>query len=91
MTDRTLSDPPELVPLCGEGEDGEEQVVGWAMLVADHVVAYLPDSDGTGAATYTCESLDSAEWILGYSDIYPVRDRATVVHALHSDTHHSRS
>ncbi|MGH3972650.1 MAG: hypothetical protein ACRDS9_04925 [Pseudonocardiaceae bacterium] len=69
-----LSDPPELVALCREGEDGEEQVAGWAMVLADQVVGYIPDSTGFGAATYAFESLDCAELILGYADIYPRRE-----------------
>jgi hypothetical protein len=43
---------------------------------ADQVVGYVPDRSGVGAAAYTFESLDSAEWILGYSGIYPIRDPA---------------
>ncbi len=73
MTGEKLSDPPELVALCREGEDGEEQVAGWAMVLADQVVGYVPGRAGIGAATYRFESLDSAEWLLGYSGIYPVR------------------
>ena len=76
MTGKKLSDPPELVALCREGEDGQQEVAGWAMMLADHVVGYVPDRAGDGAASYTFESLDSAEWILGYSGIYPVRDPA---------------
>ncbi len=67
-----LVDPPELVALCWEDEDGEEQVAGWAMVLDDHVVGYVPDRSGGGAAAYTFESLDSAEWILGYSGLYPL-------------------
>jgi hypothetical protein len=88
MSVQKLSDPPELVPLCQEDEDGEEQVAGWAMVLADHVVAYVPDESGFGAASYTFDSLDNAEWLLGYSGIYPARDRATVPHALDSAPHH---
>jgi hypothetical protein len=33
-----LDDPPELVALCRENEDGEEQITGWAMVLADRVV-----------------------------------------------------
>ena len=51
-------------------------------------MGYVPDRTGAGAATYTFESLDSAEWILSYSGIYPVRDRATVPHAVDGTTHH---
>lgn len=91
MTEQKLSDPPELVALCREDEDGEERVAGWAMVLADQVVGYIPDRIGAGAATYTFESLDSAEWILGYSGIYPARDRATVPHAIDGTTYHRRS
>jgi hypothetical protein len=71
MTDQKLGDPPELVALCRENEDGEELVAGWAMVLADRVVGYVPDRDGFGARAYTFESLDSAECILGYSGLYP--------------------
>lgn len=77
MTEQKLSDPPQLVALCREGEDGQEEIAGWAMVLADHVVGYVPDRSGTGSAYYTFESLDSAAWILGYSDIYPACDVAT--------------
>ena len=74
MTEHQLSDRPELVALCRESEDGQEQVAGWAMVLADRVVGYVPDRSGIGAASYNFESLDSAAWILGCSGIYPVRD-----------------
>ncbi|HEY3894489.1 MAG TPA: hypothetical protein VGL88_03880 [Pseudonocardiaceae bacterium] len=74
MTPQKLPDPPELVALCREGKDGQEEVAGWAMVLADHVVGYVPDRSGGGAASYTFESLESATWLLGYSGIYPVRD-----------------
>ncbi|MGH3670284.1 MAG: hypothetical protein ACRDSH_06565 [Pseudonocardiaceae bacterium] len=77
MTGQKLSDPPQLVALCREGDDGQEEVAGWAMVLPDQVVGYVPDRTGSGAASYTFESLDNAEWILGYSGIYPVRDLAT--------------
>jgi hypothetical protein len=71
-----------------EDEDGEKQVAGWVKVLTEQVVGYVPDRTGVGAATYTFESLDSAEWVLGYSGIYPVRDRATVPHAIDWATHH---
>jgi hypothetical protein len=95
-----LCDPPELVALCRENEDGGEQVAGWAMVLADRVVGYVPDRKGLGAGAYTFESLDSAEWILGYSGIFPVRQRGaqsrpdgdgTVPHAIDWTTHFRRS
>ncbi|MGH3883850.1 MAG: hypothetical protein ACRDSG_04525 [Pseudonocardiaceae bacterium] len=95
-----LDDPPELVALCREDQDGEERVAGWVMVLADHVVGYVPDRSGVGAASYTFESLDSAEWILGYSGIYPRRLHASqdrgeggdmVPHAVNGTTHRRRS
>ncbi|MGA9310060.1 MAG: hypothetical protein WBV74_06790 [Pseudonocardiaceae bacterium] len=59
MTDQKVGNPPELVALCRENED--------------RVVGYVPDRNGLGVGAYTFESLDSAEWILGYSGIYPRR------------------
>jgi hypothetical protein len=73
MTQRKAADPPELVPLCRASADGQEEVAGWAMVLADQVVGYVPDRSGAGGASYTFESLDSAAWLLGHSGIYPVR------------------
>lgn len=96
----TLDDPPELVALCREDEDGAEQVAGWAMVLADHVVGYVPDRSGAGAAAYDFESLEAAEWLLGYAGIYPRRSQGpeiadegggTVPHAVKGTTHHRRS
>jgi hypothetical protein len=67
MSEQKLSDPPQLVALCEEDDDGEEQVVGWAMVLPDQVVGYIPDPVWGRASTYTFSSLDSAELILGYS------------------------
>lgn len=39
----TLEDPPELVALCRQSEDGLEEVAGWAMVLADHVVGCGPN------------------------------------------------
>ncbi|HEV7451499.1 MAG TPA: hypothetical protein VGO16_08940 [Pseudonocardiaceae bacterium] len=69
---------PEVIALCRLDEDGEQQVAGWAMVLADRVVGYVPDRAGVGAATYDFESLDSAEWILGYVGLYPVTDLSTL-------------
>lgn len=54
------------------GEDGQEEVAGWAMVLPDHVVSYVPDPTGSATAC-TFQSLESAAWILGYTDIYSVR------------------
>ena len=65
---------PEVVALCREDEAGKKQVVGWAMVLGERMVAYVP---GTGADTpllNAFSSPDSAERILGYADIYPVCD-----------------
>lgn len=78
MTDQKLSNPPELVALCQEDEDGAEQVARWAMVFADRVVGYVPDSGGIWDNAYTFSSLDSAEYILGCAGIYPVTDLATL-------------
>lgn len=73
MTEQKLTDPPELVALCRQDDDGHEEVAGWTMVLPDHVVGYVPSRDGAGAASYSFESLDSAAWLLGFSGIYPVR------------------
>jgi hypothetical protein len=64
---------PEIVALCREDEDGEEQLAGWAMVFpeTEKVVAYLP---GTGVDTRllnTFSSIDSAALTLSYLDVYP--------------------
>ncbi|MGH3871717.1 MAG: hypothetical protein ACRDSR_09415 [Pseudonocardiaceae bacterium] len=69
---------PELVALCREDEDGEEQVAGWAMVLTDRVVGCIPDRAGDAAYTFQFQSLDSTAQILGYSGIYPVEDLATL-------------
>ena len=51
------------------------------MVRPDLVVGYVPARGGVDAASYTFGSLESAEWILGRSGIYPVRQRAAL-HAL---------
>ncbi len=95
-----LSDPPELVALCREGEDGQEEVAGWAMVLADQVVGYIPDRSGVGGAVYDFESVDSVACLLGHADIYPRRRQGsagcaagsgTVPHAVNGITHHRRS
>jgi hypothetical protein len=75
-TDQELCDPPdrpELVALCREGEDGEEQLASWAMVIPEkgQVVAYIRDRNGvdTGLSSMY-SSLDSAERLLAYSDVY---------------------
>jgi hypothetical protein len=69
---------PELVALCQEDEDGEEQIAGWAMVFADRVVGYVPDPTGVWDSSYTFPSLDSAKCILGYARIYPVTNLTTL-------------
>lgn len=79
MSEQKLSDPPQLVALCEWDDDDEEQVVGWAMVLPDQVVGYIPGPEGGGgASTYTFASLDSAELILSYSGTYPVTDLSTL-------------
>jgi len=97
---------PELVALCRDDEDGEQQVAGWAMVLADRVMCFVPDRVGVGAATYDFESLESADRMLSYAGIYPVADLstlpahhaerrgeggATVPHAIDWTTHQRRS
>jgi hypothetical protein len=48
MTEQKLSDPPQLVALCQRDGDGHEEVAGWAMVLPDHVVGYVPSSSGFG-------------------------------------------
>ncbi|MGH3869393.1 MAG: hypothetical protein ACRDQ4_25465 [Pseudonocardiaceae bacterium] len=67
---------PEIVTLCRENEDGEDQFAGWAMVfpTTEKVVAYLP---GTGVDTgllNAFSSIDSAALTLSYLDVYPATD-----------------
>ena len=66
---------------------GTEQVVGWAMMVAERVVAYVPERHGaigTGLLN-TYSSLDAADRMLAYAGIHPVRDWSTQLDAVHAD------
>ncbi|MDQ3150435.1 MAG: hypothetical protein M3R63_01505 [Actinomycetota bacterium] len=61
---------PGVVALWRQEGDGEEEVAGWAMVLADRVVAYVPDRVGVGAMLSTFSSMNSAERVLAYADIY---------------------
>ena len=67
---------PELVALCRLDGARQHRVVGWAMVVAERVVAYVPDhpriAGGTLLNTYS--SLDSADRLLAYAGIHSVRE-----------------
>jgi hypothetical protein len=68
---------PELIALCQEDENGEDELAGWAMVLpeTEKVVAYVPGRDGVGTGLLnTFSSLDSAGLILSYAGIYPVTD-----------------
>ena len=77
MTGQRLSrQAPELVALCRVDGAGSDRVIGWAMVVAERVVAYVPEHPripgGTLLNTYS--SLDSADRRLAYAGIHSVRD-----------------
>lgn len=63
-------DPPELVAVCREDDDGGEQLAGWVMVLSDAAVAYVPDPSGRGAMLSTLSSLASAARVLSYSELY---------------------
>lgn len=68
---------PEVIALCRLGEDGEDQLAGWAMVLpeTEKVVAYVQSRTGVGTAMLTTfASLDSAALILSYADLYPATD-----------------
>ncbi|MGH4016763.1 MAG: hypothetical protein ACRDSL_23085 [Pseudonocardiaceae bacterium] len=67
---------PELVALCQLDETRHRQVVGWAMVVAERVVAYVPEHPRLAGRTLlnTYLSLDSADRQLAYAGIHSVRD-----------------
>ncbi|HEU0086801.1 MAG TPA: hypothetical protein VFQ77_04000 [Pseudonocardiaceae bacterium] len=67
---------PEVVALCGLDTAQQERVVGWAMLVANRVVTYIPDHPRLpgGMLLTTFSSLDAVDRELGHADIYSVRD-----------------
>ena len=78
---------PELIALCRVDDAGIEQVVGWAMMVAERVVAYVPErrgAIGTGLLN-TYSSLDAADRMLAYAGIRPVLDWTTQLNA--ADAH----
>ncbi len=70
-------DPPELVALCREDEDGGEELAGWMMVLPEAAVAYLPDRSGHGDLLNKFSSMISAARILDYAGVYPVRTAPT--------------
>ncbi|MPZ64277.1 MAG: hypothetical protein GEU83_01685 [Pseudonocardiaceae bacterium] len=70
-------DPPELVAVCREDEDGEEQLAGWVMVLSDAAVAYVPDRNGHGAMLSTLSSLAAAERVLRYGELYLAESGST--------------
>ncbi|MGH4016777.1 MAG: hypothetical protein ACRDSL_23160 [Pseudonocardiaceae bacterium] len=57
-------------------EARQHRVVGWAMVVAERVVAYVPEEPRIpgGALLNTYSSLDSADQLLAYAGIHSVRE-----------------
>ncbi len=70
-------DPPELVAVCREDDDGGEQLAGWVMVCSDAAVAYVPDRNGHGAMLSTLSSLASAERMLSYGEFYLAESGST--------------
>jgi hypothetical protein len=72
---------PDLVALCRQDEDGEDQLAGWAMVLpeTEKVVAYVPGRTGVGTGLLNAfSSWDSADRILSYAGLYPVTDLSTL-------------
>ncbi|MGH3906750.1 MAG: hypothetical protein ACRDTE_21605 [Pseudonocardiaceae bacterium] len=67
---------PELVALCRSDQARKHRVVGWAMVVAERVVAYVPEHPRIpgGSLLNTYSSLDSADRLLAYAGIHSVRE-----------------
>jgi hypothetical protein len=76
IRERLACTAPELAALCALDRARRRRVVGWAMLVGERVVAYVPDhpriAGGTLLNTYS--SLDATDRLLAYADIRSVRD-----------------
>lgn len=72
---------PELITLCRWAETTEDQLVGWAMLVGERVVAYVPEHPriAGGSLLNTYMSLDNAERLLAYAGIHSVREWAALL------------
>lgn len=68
-------DPPGVVALCQEDDDGEEQLAGWMMVLPDGAVVYVPDRNGYGYQLSAFSSLASAELLLSFGGIYVVEAR----------------
>ncbi|HEX2297927.1 MAG TPA: hypothetical protein VHH34_05320 [Pseudonocardiaceae bacterium] len=68
--------PPELVALCRLDETRNRRIVGWAMLVAERVVAYVPEHPriAGGGLLNTYSSLDSVDRLLAHAGIHSVRE-----------------
>lgn len=76
MTRQKLgSTAPELVALCRFDEARSRPIVGWAMLVAERVVVYIPEHSriAGGALLNTYSSLDSADRLLAHAGIHSVQ------------------
>jgi len=75
------SKTPEVIALCRQDEEGEDQLAGWAMVIpeTEKVVAYVPDSTGAGTGLLNMfSSLDGADRVLSYAGIYAVTDLSTL-------------
>ncbi len=64
-------DPPRLVALCREEEDGGEELAGWVMVLPEAAVAYLPDHNRRGALLSKFSSMTSALRVLRFAGVYP--------------------
>jgi hypothetical protein len=75
--------PPELVALCRLNGAEKDQIVGWAMVLTERVVAYVPDRNGVigSGLCNTYSSLDNADRLLAFAGIYPVQDWSALVGA----------
>ncbi len=72
---------PELVALCGLDKARNHRVVGWAMVVAERVVAYVPEHPriAGGALLNTYSSLDAADRLLAYAGIHSVQEWSALI------------
>ena len=67
---------PELVALRRFDEARNRRIVGWAMLVAERVVVYVPEHPRVAGGTLlnSYSSLDSADRLLAHAGIHSVRE-----------------
>jgi hypothetical protein len=79
---------PRTVALYRENDTGQEEMAGWAMVLGERVVAYVPGRDSVNTGLLNAFSSQTcAERILGYAGLYPFRGWLTLPGAVEAGSH----